>query len=614
MRLFCRLFGVLIFLGILASSALAQNKSFKDLVGPVQVQPVIPSKTLCVPYIFWGGDVATFYANGGLRTAPNSLFEQQGLSIKLLPGDDFPQQVRDYMEGRSPFLRCTMGMLGMASEVVGSDPRTKPVVLFQLTWSKGDHFVAKSHIKKLADLKGKTIVIQEAGPHVKALDDALKLVQLTWSDVKVITCKNMTGEVDSPAALFRQRNDIDAAWVVTPDMIGLTGGLQNIGSGAEGTVKGSHVIASTNELSRSISDVYVCRKDWFDANQDVAYKFTAGYFKSCERIMEYQSSYNSKGSKEYLAVLQMAQDIFGKKSIPTLEEDAAGLITDAVFVGFPGNVVFFNEENNPNGFESQSKESIDLAISLGYAKIRSGFFSASLDYTSKFFVGYLHNTKVDQGDRFSGEALQEEIEQLTNSGALDSNTLISFSIQFQPTQNTFTSDVYGQEFDRVIKALSKAGNGIIAVRGHSDPTKTLSDFVKAGVAKGFIKQSGTPGNYSYYYNGKLLDLADTASIIKIIEDGSLEGPATGINPKDTMQSALNLSRQRAEAVREAIIKYAKDRNIKLDPSQIQIFGVGIKEPLISKPRNMGEASQNMRVEFRLVRVSAEPVKQGDFDF
>ena len=41
--------------------------------------------------------------------------------------DDFVQQVRDYLSGKSPFLRGTFRMIGMASEVIGADPRTKGV-------------------------------------------------------------------------------------------------------------------------------------------------------------------------------------------------------------------------------------------------------------------------------------------------------------------------------------------------------------------------------------------------------------------------------------------------------------------------------------------------------
>jgi outer membrane protein OmpA-like peptidoglycan-associated protein len=614
MKNFLVWFVVLAFCCITSFAANGQDRAFSDVVGPVKINDVQKNGPIQVPFIFWGGDVVTFHANGGLKTANGSIYQKQGLNLNLIQEDDFVQQVRDYMSGKSPFLRGTTDMIARASDVIGSDPRTKPVMIMQITWSKGDHLVVKTGIKTLADLKGRTIALQEFGPHVKLLDDVLKVANLTWDDVKIVYTKDLTGDTDSPVGIFKRRQDVDAAFVVTPDMIALTGGLQNVGSGAEGTIKGARVVASTSELSRSIADVYVCRKDFFDSNQDVVTKFVAGYFKASEEVMEMQTAYNSKGSKPYLAVLKMSQDIFGKKLLPTLEEDAAGLVADAVFVGYPGNVVFFTEENNANGFDAVSKDVIGLSLSRGHIRNRFAFFSPNFDYQSSFFVGYLASVKVNREERFRGEALQQEIEALTNSGGLDSNTLVSFSIQFSPNQVEFNADTYGNEFQRVIDVLSKAGNAVIAVRGHSDPTKTLSDFVKAGTAKGTLRQSGTTGNFSYYLDGKAFDLSDTKSVINAIDNGVVDGSPNGINPRDTMQSALNLSRQRAEAVRKAIIDYAAKQNIRIDPSQIQPSGVGVKEPLISKPRNAGEAGQNMRVEFRLVRVTAEPTKQGDFDF
>ena len=81
-----------------------------------------------------------------------------------------------------------------------------------------------------------------------------------------------------------------------------------------------------------------------------------------------------------------------------------------------------------------------------------------------------------------------------------------------------------------------------------------------------------------------------------------------------MQAALNLSRRRAEAVRDALIAYAKEENLLIDASQIQPVGVGIREPFIARPRNLAEARENMRVEFRLIRVDAEALSESDFDF
>src|SRR6185436_5558546 len=181
--------------GLALASALcsyAQEKRFLDLVGAGPVGPTPPAISLQVPYITWGGDMATFHGNGGLTTKAGSLFQKQGLNLRLVAGDDFVQQVRDYRAGKSPFLRGTFHMIGLASEVIGADPRTKGVVILQMTWSAGDHMVARANVRTVSDLKGKTIVLQQGGPHVGMLDDVLKSAQLTWNDVKVVWTKDLT--------------------------------------------------------------------------------------------------------------------------------------------------------------------------------------------------------------------------------------------------------------------------------------------------------------------------------------------------------------------------------------------------------------------------------------
>jgi len=595
------------------TAAYAQTpQRFADLVGPGTVGPAPSPTSLQVPFITWGGDVATFHANGGLNTKPGSIFHNQGLKLQLTPGDDFVQQVRDYRAGKSPFLRGTFHMVGLASEVLGADPRTKGVVLLQLTWSAGDHLVGRAEIRSASDLKGKTIALQQAGPHVGMLDDVLSAAQLTWQDVRIVWTKNLTGNADSPAELFRTRNDIDACFAITPDMVGLTGGLDQTGSGAEGTVKGARVVVSTAQLSRSIADVYVCRKDFYDAHKDLVTKFVAGYLKGCEEVLELRKQHQQKPSTTYRSLLQLTQDIYGKNTIPVLD-DADGLLADCTFVGYAGNVAFFTQQNNLTGFEAFHKSALDLALNLGLAKARYGLFPSGLDYQSPLFLQYLSHTSLERGEgRFVAEAVQKEIEML-DSGALDDRTILSFTIGFEANQITFSPEQYGAEFQRVVELASKFGNAVIAIRGHSDPSKTLLDLVRSGLQKGVLKRTGTPGNYQYFLNGKPLDLQATAELTRLIENGAFDG-VPDINPRETMQSALNLSRGRAEAVRDAIVQYAGSKGLLIDKTQIQPSGVGIREPIIAKPGNMDEASRNMRVEFRLVRVQAEVARPADFDF
>ena len=586
------------------------QEPFKQLVGDVKVGPVKSGGPLEVPYITWGGDVATFYANGGLTTAPGTIFQKQGLNLKLVAGDDFVEQVRRYQRGDSPFLRGTFSMIGLASEVLGDDPRTKAVVFLQLTWSAGDHMVSREALKKTNDLKGKKIALQKGGPHVGMLDDILRLAGLKWSDVNVVWADELTGP-KSPAAMFRKDASIDACMVISPDMISLTGGLDVVGTGAEGTVKGAKVLDSTAYLSRSIADVYAVRKDYYDANKEVVEKFTAGYLKACEEIVPLKKVFDSTGnSPKYMDVLKLTQTIYGKEVSPTLDVDAHGLISDCTFVGLPGNISFFTDTSNLAGFEKKQQLALDLAVNQGYAKVRTGFFPSGLDYDKLRKLGSLTAEGGPKGPRITNAEVVNPSD--FDPGKLDERTILTFTINFEPNQDSFPLDVYGADFQKALEVATTYGNTVLSIRGHSDPTKTLADMIRAGMTKGTIQRSGAAGNYKYFLDKKPLDLADTSTVVKAIEAGGFDG--TNPNPRETMQAALNLSFSRARAVREAIMEYAKTRNVRMDESQLQPTGVGVREPLIARPTNLDEAKQNMRVEFRILKIPAEAIAPSDFDF
>jgi len=601
-------------LSIAAAQPTPASLRFADAIGPVKVGQVKTGGQIEVPYITWGGDVATFAANGGLATARGSIYDGLGLNLKLVPGDDFPTQVKRYLAGDSPYLRAELRMIGLASEVLGADPRTKPVVIMQLTWSAGDHMVSRSHLRTLSDLKGKKIALQQNGPHVGMVDDILRTAQLTWKDVTIVWSPKLTGD-GSASDLFRKDPTIDACMVISPDMIGLTGGLDKAGNGAEGTVKDAKVLISTATMSRSLADVYAVRKDYYDANKDAVEKFVAGYIKGAERLVELRAKFDKDGKFEkdkekadpYWAMLTMAQTILGKEVLPTLEVDAHGLLMDATFVGLQGNKSFFLDKGNLDGFESKQSGALDLALGQGYAKVRSGFYAPDLDWDKIAKVGGLKVIDAAPSERIKAESVNAVL-----GNALAENTIVQFTIGFEPNQNVFPADVYGPEFLRAVKAASTFGNAVIVIRGHADPTQTLFDLITAGMNKGFIQRTGTEGNYKYFFQGKPLDLSATNQIVDLIEKGAFAGGNP--DPRQTMQAALNLSRTRADAVRDAIVAYAAANGFKLDRSQIQPVGVGVAEPLIAKPTNLDQAKQNMRVEFRLIKVPAEVIKPANFNF
>ncbi len=595
---------------LLASKVMAQER-FIDLLGPVKTGPVTKSGPVEVPYILWGGDVATFLANGDLKTKSSSVFQQAGLDVQLVNGDDFVGQVRNYVQGKSPFLRGTMHMMGLASEVLGADAKTKPVIIMQLSWSAGDHIVARKTIRSLNDLKGKKIACQQGGPHVGLLYDSLGAANLKKSDVTIVWTKDITGP-NGPAEAFRKDATIDACCVITPDMMGLSTGLTEVGTGAEGTVAGAHVVNSTAQMSRSIADVYAVRRDWYDANRDWVNKFVAGQLKATEELVAMRRGFSEtkKMSKPYEQILSLSQRIFGKETIPTLEEDAHGLLLDCSFVGLTGQMAFFLDKGNLSGFTGKMGESLDLATSWGYSKGRYGFDPNDFDYKSIAKQAGIEYSELKTSEKF--EKASAESTDLFLGDNLDTNTIVSFTIGFEVDQKDFSADRYGSDFSRALREASKFGNARVIIRGHSDPTKTLLDLIKSGIAKGIIQQNGTAGNYRYFMNGKPLDLNRTKEVVELIKSGAFGGGNP--DPSVTMQAAINLSKSRADNVFAELQLYAKREGINIDLSQIVPVGAGVIEPVIAKPKNPQEQKENMRVEFRIVKVNPESLAPSDFNF
>jgi hypothetical protein len=600
---------------LLTTPLMAQQR-FAEIVGNVPVQPVKQGPVVEVPFMTWGGDVPFFIAAGApgnpsLTTQRGSAYEKLGVNVKFYKENDFANQVKDYMGGRTPFLRGTFSSLGMASEVLGSDPRTKPVVFLFVSWSAGDHMVSRQEIRTLNDLKRPNkkvrIAVQQGGAHVQWLYDILHTAQVERNEIEIVWAKELAGP-GSAADLFKKDNTIDAAFAITPDMVGLTSGVDKAGTGAEGTVKGAHVLVSTQQMTHAIPDIVAVRSDFFKANRPFVEKFAAGYLNATEQLVGLRKTFeeSKKMPPQYAAVLNFTQQTFGKDTIPDPTVDGHGLMLDCVFGGLPGNIAFFTDRQT--GFDAQTKTALDMAQAWGYVQQRRGFDPGGLDWRA---VATAANVKYVVPD-LSRQKINAEATKIGPDTELDDRTIYSFTINFDPNEEAFSADRYGADFERALTAASKFGGAVVVIRGHSDPTQTLLSLLKAGQAKGLIKREGGPGNYKYYLNGKPLDLTQTAAVVNLIKQGSFDG--TDPNPKETMQAALDLSLKRARAVQNAVVGMAKQQNIPVDTSQIQPVGAGIAEPLIAKPANIEEAKKNMRVEFQIVKVNAEAIKAEDFSY
>lgn len=571
-----------------------------------------------LPFILWGGDVATFIANGDFETKPDSIFARHGLKLKLVPGDDFAKQVENYLKGTCPFLRGTLSMLGQFSEELTRDPRTTPVVFLQLTWSAGDHLVARDPLKTLDDLKGKKIALQKGGPHVGMLQDILRTARLEWQDIQVVWTDDVTGD-KGPAALFRKDAGLDACFAISPDMTDLTGGLEEKGTGQKTTVQGAHVLVSTAHMSRSIADVYAVRKDFFASNRELVEKVAAGYLKACEELVSVRKQAGMKDAeagKRWDAIIQLTQAIYGKDPInaPAVKEKEAveGLIEDAAFVGLPGNVAFFTNVGNLSGFNFKQRVALVLPADPAKEKLKENpreFLKAEFNYDALRKRGGLvgqatHKPRFDLGAEFKFET---------------EKTIYYFTISFNPDQSTFPEQQYAQEFQRALEQASLFGNAAVAVRGHADPSLLTHMAIEAGKGKGLLKDGAGPDQY-LLEDGSGLDLKNINKVLALIVNKNLVLPAesrlSGGRPQsleEVVQGLKKLSDDRAQAALKAVTAYAAQRKLVLEESQMRSVGVGVVEPLVTYGKKPGETARNRRVEFRIIKVPSDKVNTEDFE-
>lgn len=527
----------------------------KGAVAACPAHDVLP-----LPLITWGGDIATIHANGSqVDTARNSLFAKANLKVRLAREDVLSRQLDNYIACRSPFLRGTMGMLGQVAEVTDRDPRTKMVVIYQLTWSAGgDALVVKGGIRQPQDLRGKTVALQAYGPHIDYLAKVLRDSGMTLKDVKVRWVKDLTGTQDTPRAALVQA-DVDAAMVIIPDALALTSGGK-IGSGAEDSVKGARILLSTKTANRIISDVYAVRADFLQAQRPRVEALVRTLMLAEEDLA---SVFRKKGGPEYKTMITGAAKLLLDSADAV--QDTEGMYSDANFAGWRGNVAFFGDANNPRGFGALGREIDEALVTAGLRSKNTEYAHARWDYNT--LKAGLANTAGVEAPRFDAPALSQVVASRAQSDRLSEGQLFNFAVRFKPNQNTFVAAEYSRDFDRAINLAATYGGAVMTVEGHADPLSYINNKSKG----------------------------ETELVLGRIR-----------------QSAKNLSLTRANAVRDSVIDYARQKGVRLDASQLAVVGHGIDRPVSGMcgadpcaPKTEAQWLSNMRVEFRIIQVEAE---------
>jgi len=536
---------LLVFSALTAHAATAKYVQQKPLSSVLKVSKKAVSDDTVLPMITWGADTAIIKANGdSVRTIKGSAFDKAGLKLFLQREDNFLTQVKNYKQGKTAYLRGTVGMINLASDIL-NDPDLKPVVFTQLSWSNGgDALVVRGKMTKLSQLKGKTIVLQAYGPHIDMLAEVLKTAGLKISDVKIKYVKDLTGTQNSdPAAAMRLDKSVDAAFMIIPDALTLTSNGA-VGTGAEGSVKGAKILFSTKTANRVIADVIAVRSDYFKTHKVQVEKLAHAILVSQAAVTADYKANNKKVISKHAKLLLDAKDA---------TDDMSGLFADMKFADIAMNKQFLDDINYPRNLTVLARSTAKSFKQSGLIKGKSSIINPSLDWA--VVSNGLKSVKTKQ--TYNTSAI---ISKKQKQGTLSSDAIYAFKVFFKPNQQDFPVSLYQEDFDKVISMASSFGGALITIEGHSDNLK----FLKA-------KKRG----------------------------------ASAVELKRLRQSAKNLSLSRANAALKAIITYAKGKGVFLDPNQFGLIGWGVENPTYNPPKSKQQWLDNMNVEFKLIQVEAE---------
>src|ERR1041385_3966098 len=221
----------------------------------------------------WVGCVGGLVANGGLETAPDSIFAKKGLKVSF-------KIIDDWTEGASALATNNVDVMLTTLDVYAKDygqfqeKGFGSHAFLMVDWSRGaDGVIGKQGINSIEDLAGKTVAFAPYTPSHFLLWNGLKASGLNTDQRNEIFAKAVhTKDGIEPAVLFAQEK-VDAAVAWDPDM-----------SDAVTKRAGSKKIYDTRVANRLIADILVVSDRFASRCPQAVVKLAEGWLEGVEFI------------------------------------------------------------------------------------------------------------------------------------------------------------------------------------------------------------------------------------------------------------------------------------------------------------------------------------------
>jgi NitT/TauT family transport system substrate-binding protein len=250
----------------------------------------------------WVGCVGGLVANGGLETAPDSIFAKKGLKVSF-------KIIDDWTEGASALATNNVDVMLTTLDVYAKDygqfqeKGFGSHAFLMVDWSRGaDGVIGRQGINSIEDLAGKTVAFAPYTPSHFLLWNGLKASGLSTDQRNEIFNKAVhTKDGIEPAVLFAQ-NKVDAAVAWDPDM-----------SDAVAKRPGAKKIYDTRVANRLIADILVVSDRFAARHPQTLVKFAQGWLEGVEFIKtQPDRAYNLIGAvKDFNIPSDLAKTMLG---------------------------------------------------------------------------------------------------------------------------------------------------------------------------------------------------------------------------------------------------------------------------------------------------------------
>jgi len=274
----------------------------KPLELPVSTSSSDDNPEVRVRVNVWVGCVGGLVANGGLETAPDSIFAKKGLKVSF-------KIIDDWTEGASALATNNVDVMLTTLDVYAKDygqfqeKGFGSHAFLMVDWSRGaDGVIGKQGIASIEDLAGKTIAFAPYTPSHFLLYNGLKASGLSTEQRNEIFNKAVhTKDGIEPATLFAQEK-VDAAVAWDPDM-----------SDAVSKRAGSKKIYDTKVANRLIADILVVSDSFSTKHPQTVLKFAQGWLEGVEFIKSQPDrAYNLIGTiKDFNIPADLAKTMLG---------------------------------------------------------------------------------------------------------------------------------------------------------------------------------------------------------------------------------------------------------------------------------------------------------------